>query len=87
MQAFLARHFQGGPINPQNIVKWKQPNHSDWLVKKLCEEVMAANENPDPALIELRNAGQNYIRDLQLENMAWYRQGFADALAGASPNN
>jgi hypothetical protein len=30
-------------------------------------------------------ACQNYILDLQQENLAWYRRGFADALAGVPP--
>jgi hypothetical protein len=82
VQAVLAEHFQGSSIRRQNLEEWKQRNHSAWLVKKLREEVMAANENPDPALIELRNACQNYILDLQAENLAWYRRGYTDAIFG-----
>jgi hypothetical protein len=82
VQAFLAEHFQGRPIKRQNLDEWKERNHSAWLVKKLREEIMAANENPDPALKELQDACQKYILDLQADNLAWYRRGYTDAIFG-----
>jgi hypothetical protein len=85
VQAVLAEHFHGKPIRQQNMTEWKQRSHRLWLAKKLREEVMAADENTDPALKELREAARNYILDLQAENLAWYRRGYTDAIFGLPP--
>lgn len=82
VQATLAQHFSGRPIKRQNLAEWKEHSYKQWLVKKFREEIMAANENPDPALLELREACQNYILGLQEENLAWYRRGYTDAIFG-----
>jgi hypothetical protein len=78
----LAEQFSGRPIKRQNLAEWKQHSYKQWLVQKFREEVMAANENPDPALKELQDTCQNYIRNLQAENLAWYRRGYTDAIFG-----
>jgi hypothetical protein len=82
VQAVITEHFGGKPIRQQNLVEWKQHSYKQWLAQKFRQEIMAANQNPDPALKELQDTCQNYIRNLQAENLGWYRRSYTDAIFG-----
>jgi hypothetical protein len=57
-------------------------SYQQWLVAKLWAEVRNADEDKDPALKELQDACQNYVRNLWAEYQAWYRRGYTDATFG-----
>ncbi|HVY69928.1 MAG TPA: hypothetical protein VHH73_08355 [Verrucomicrobiae bacterium] len=63
VKALLAREFDGKPVSPQNLSKWRQGGYEDWLVHneavelagRLQEEAVDLNgeERPKRSLAEL----------------------------------